>query len=673
MSLMHFWFCKSVFASVTLCICLSGIRVLDGQESNKGFRDFRIVEPSDLIQQLSVFEPDKSSDRNFDPNKFKDLATEGRRWLSELSREQREEALDFAEQFFEENGFESDTSKALMNRLGVPEPVRKSLLGQLGEKGSGGEYNLRDVLSDALPKSKEAKVDPDGKNLVADRAGAKKASERKQRVDEVDSGLGRGKEEAGNADISNGDFKTELESKSESPLPKNLENGKDGKEISRDGEDKPVIENGTNIDPLGLDLGGGVGDLGDGRGAIPQQRMPGKSDLKTDSGQEAEKKSPEVRASEPVAEDAKKRDSGFAWEEELNRILGVETEPTVDNQSDVQENINKAEPARNSKPDGSLKERLKDLAPGPDFMEKIMNRNSGEPGDSADSQAAAKDEPRLASMFDRTVVEAARGVLEAPEKSGKDDKGFLARNVDAFFKKIVNSTVTDDESDDRENDFSRFNSDTGGWDSNGRSGGSGGALNSDWLSPRRRSRWNLNSSGLSKRSTETEIESKNQELAATPSGVENTGVGATSNGLFSVLFGLGIGLVVFAFLLTILNRRSGSFAKIISDRAVSRRFNRANFQSSQDLISLVDIFLLNKFGSESGWWNAKYAENILLSDAPEFETSINELVRSYVRLRYTRADGGLTQDEQDNCLRTLKSLSKILSRTDFATRLRMEG
>ena len=132
-------------------------------------------------------------------------------------------------------------------------------------------------------------------------------------------------------------------------------------------------------------------------------------------------------------------------------------------------------------------------------------------------------------------------------------------------------------------------------------------------------------------------------------------------------------LSIFAFLFTILNRRAGSVAKIISDRTVSRRIDRANFQSSQDLISLVDLFLLNKFGSESGWWNAKYAENILLSDAPEFETGINELVQSYVRLRYTRAGGGLTQNEQDNCRRTLKSLSKILSRTDLATRLRVEG
>lgn len=670
---MGFWYRTFVFASVALCVCLPGIRALDGQEPDKGFRDFRIVEPSELIQQLSVFEPENSGDENFDPSKFKDLATEGLRLLSELSPEQREKALDLADRIFKKQGLESEDSKALMNRLGVPEPIRKSLIEQFGEKGSVGKSNFRDVLSDALPKSKEFKVDQDGKSPVADREGAEKALERKRRVDGIGGGFESGrKDEAENPDIESGDAKTEGES--EPIRPTDSDSGKDGKGvsrdgkgISRDGKGKPVIENGTKLDPFGL--GDGVGDRVDGTGAIPRQRMPEKSDLKTESGQEAEKQAPGVGASELVAEDAKKRDGGDDWEEELNRILGVESKPTVDNESEAQEDSNEAESGRDSKADGSLK-MLKDLASSPYFMDKIMKRNSG---DSADSQAVAKDEPRLASVFDRTVVEAARGVLEAPAESGNDDKGFLARNVDSFFKKIVNSTVTDDGKDDIEDNLSRFNSDDEGWDSNGRSGGRGGALNSDWLSPRRPSRRNLNSRGRGERGTESEFELENQQPAVTQSGVEDSGVGVTSNGLFSLLFGLGIGGVIFAFLFTILNRRAGSVAKIISDRTVSRRIDRANFQSSQDLISLVDLFLLNKFGSESGWWNAKYAENILLSDAPEFETGINELVQSYVRLRYTRAGGGLTQNEQDNCRRTLKSLSKILSRTDLATRLRVEG
>ncbi len=134
LSLMGFWYRTFVFASVALCVCLPGIRALDGQEPDKGFRDFRIVEPSELIQQLSVFEPENSGDENFDPSKFKDLATEGLRLLSELSPEQREKALDLADRIFKKQGLESEDSKALMNRLGVPEPIRKSLIEQFGEK-----------------------------------------------------------------------------------------------------------------------------------------------------------------------------------------------------------------------------------------------------------------------------------------------------------------------------------------------------------------------------------------------------------------------------------------------------------------------------------------------------------------------------------------------------------
>ena len=51
------WFRKTIKAVVALFVVFPGITSTSGQEDDKGFRDFRLVEPSELYRRLSVFEP----------------------------------------------------------------------------------------------------------------------------------------------------------------------------------------------------------------------------------------------------------------------------------------------------------------------------------------------------------------------------------------------------------------------------------------------------------------------------------------------------------------------------------------------------------------------------------------------------------------------------------------
>ena len=662
------WFRKTIKAVVALFVVFPGITSTSGQEDDKGFRDFRLVEPSELYRRLSVFEPENTAANNFDASDSTNLTKQAQSLFSALSAEQRGDLWKFTERYLDEKGLESDASKALMKKLGISQSQQESLAEQFNRmEGSGADRknDLRKALRDALETSEGLKIDRGGKNSAANRAGARKATKKTQRVD-------RGNEETGGTpeadlvkpDIASDETKKQNRNKNGTKPPKTSGVGKGD---SRDSEGSRKIENGKILDPLGLDTG--VGEIGDPSVGEALNRVDSTIDPKLGSGKKAEKQAPNVGPAGTGDDDdeTSKVSPEFDWQEDFNQIIGVESDSATGSTG----RRTKDRERRGKKGDDSLSQKVADL--GPAFLDKFLMRDSPEVDGEADPDAPTKDKPRLASVFDRTVVEAAREVLKASEDSEDDEQGFLARNFDSVFKQLVNSTASTNENGDRGEDSPRFNSEEDGWDRQGRSGGSGATLNSGLFNQRRSSGRSSNKGNRGGRRGNSEMESKDQAPAATKSETEGAGVGISSNGVFNLLFGLGIGGVILACLFTVLNRKFDSIPKTISDRAVARRIDRANFQSPQDLIALVDLFLLSKFGSESKWWNARHAKNVLLSDAPEFESNIDDLVHSYVRLRYMRAGGELTQSERDNCRNTLKSLSAILKRTDMPTRLKVEG
>lgn len=682
---MHFkpmGFCKFICAITVVCLGFPGMTALEGQEVDKGFRDFGFtVEPSELLQRLSVFQPQKSEENSFDAEKYKDLAMLRQRLLSEMSDEQRAEVQKFAEQYLSERGLESESSRALMRELGIPNSLVEQFKNMAADPAVG-DRGFRDAVSKALQSSGNLRVDQSSKKEASVRKGASNASEPGKGIGETKGdvkGVGSGEGEIGRTPVDeanepNDSFAKDTQQPEDVNARKvapNLKDENQGAGLPRGNKVRGELENGKPSDPLGLDTE--AGRLNDRPIENPQNRSTEKNGLSLEPDKGAEEEAPGIGLSESASRDNKKSGQ-MPWEEDINQILGLKSQETVDSKTDVLEDSQGTGIDRSSKVGKTISNKLADLVNNPAFFEGIRQGNADESGGETTGDGG-ENKPRLASVFDRTVVEAARGVMKSSNEGGDDDRGFLARNFDSFFKKIVNSTENSEAIDEGVRESRKFISDDEGWDNKGRSGGGGRVVRSDWLKfdDAQSSRGQTRSERRSGTRTSSLIGSESRKPTDTSSEGEGVGIGASSGGVFTLLFGLIIGAVIFAVLYALLNRRSNSVSKIVSDRVVNRRIDRANFESSQDLIALVDLFLLNKFGSESGWWNAKHAESVLHADAPEIEANISDLVRSYVRLRYTRSGDELTQTERDNCKRTLKSLSKVLSKTDLSTRLRVEG
>ena len=670
---------KFVFTVVALCSVLNSSSMLRGQDSDQGFRDFGFVEPSELYRRLSAFRPEETSGSNFDMSQLRDLAKQGQSLFSSLTPKQQEDVREFAERYLDEKGLKSDASKALMNQLGLPPDLQESLAEQfyrMEGRGTDEKSGFRDALRDALQSSKDLKLDREGQKRVADRQGAKKATDRRKGIDRVegDSSERPGTDIEPEA-VTPDQIKRQEENKTGTAKAgtQAAEDLAKGEGVSENNGGKTSSQNGAKVDPLAATKNGI--NIDDRFGSTSEGSLDKNDDPMADPIFGAEIESPNVGPLEGLADgdSSGKKRGEFDWEKNLSRLLGEESGRSGGMSTDNGVMPNKRGDRGNAELDGSFSQKLASLAPGQDLINRFMMRNSSDGDDGADASNREKERPRLAAEFDQTVVEAARGVLESQSDSENDQRGFFARNFDSVFKGLVNSTASPDGEADSRRETPRFDSDDEGWDQEGRSGAGGSSMNSDWLNRQRSSRRTADGGNRSegRRNAATELNKK--EESGSQSSTEDPAIGISSKSALNLLFGLAIGGVILAFLLTTLNRKSCSNAKRISDRAVARRIDRAKFHSPQDLVALVDLFLISKFGTESMWWNAKHAENILLSDAPEFESNINDLVQSYVRLRYMKVGGELTQIERENCRTTLKSLASILGRTDLSTRLKVEG
>ena len=670
---------KFVFTVVALCSVFNFSSMLRGQDSDQGFRDFGFVEPAELYRRLSAFRPEETSGSNFDMSQLRDLAKQGQSLFSSLTPKQQEDVREFAERYLDEKGLESDASKALMNQLGLPRDLQESLaekFNRLEGRDAHEKSGFRDVLRAALQSSKDLKLDRDGQKRVANRQGAKKATDRRKGIDRVE---GDSSDRPG----------TDIEPEAVTPEQTKPQDGNKvgtaktgaqaaedlakGKGISENNGGKTPSQIGAKVDPLAPTKNGV--NIDDPLGTNSVGSFDKNDDPMVDSIIGAETKSPNVGPLEGLAagDSSGEKRGEFDWEKNLSRLLGGESGRFGEISSDNEVMPKKRGDRGNAELDSSFSQKLAGLAPGQDSINRFMMRNSSDGDGGADSNNSAKERPRLAAEFDQTVVEAARGVLESQSDSESDQRGFFARNFDSVFKRLVNRTVSPDGDEDSRRETPRFDSDDEGWDQEGRSGAGGSSMNSDWINRQRSSRRTADGGIRNEERRNAPSELNKKEETSSQSSTDGHAVGVLSSSALNLLFGLAIGGVIFAFLLTALNRKSGNNADRISDRAVARRIDRAKFHSPQDLVALVDLFLISKFGTESMWWNAKHAENILLSDAPEFESNINELVQSYVRLRYMKVGGELTQIERDNCRTTLKSLASILGRTDLSTRLKVEG
>ncbi|MGB1931211.1 MAG: hypothetical protein ACPHO8_18035, partial [Mariniblastus sp.] len=296
---------------------------LEGQEVDKGFRDFGFtVEPSELLQRLSVFQPQKSEENSFDAEKYKDLAMLRQRLLSEMSDEQRAEVQKFAEQYLSERGLESESSRALMRELGIPNSLVEQFKNMAADPAVG-DRGFRDAVSKALQSSGNLRVDQSSKKEASVRKGASNASEPGKGIGETKGdvkGVGSGEGEIGRTPVDeanepNDSFAKDTQQPEDVNARKvapNLKDENQGAGLPRGNKVRGELENGKPSDPLGLDTE--AGRLNDRPIENPQNRSTEKNGLSLEPDKGAEEEAPGIGLSESASRDNKKSGQ-MPWEE----------------------------------------------------------------------------------------------------------------------------------------------------------------------------------------------------------------------------------------------------------------------------------------------------------------------------------------------------------------------
>ena len=244
---------------------------------------------------------------------------------------------------------------------------------------------------------------------------------------------------------------------------------------------------------------------------------------------------------------------------------------------------------------------------------------------------------RLTARFDRLLVEAARRALKS-EKNGEAESP-ITSSFDSLFDKViekVDGTVNPNETE------------------------SVGTADGDWNFP-----------DYDGTSDDASVASN-----SAPSSVDNATPGSSGNSpsdISDLLEGLpdvsslspklivtvaaAIGVCI---LIGVLSWRLMDFDRSPSNnRKFGKQFRNAVIRTPKDLVEAVDYFLVAKFGSESNWWNAKHAQDVLGAAAPDHHQIVRDLIRDYVHARYMRSELVLTEEEQQRYKTTLQALSKI--------------
>ena len=121
---------------------------------------------------------------------------------------------------------------------------------------------------------------------------------------------------------------------------------------------------------------------------------------------------------------------------------------------------------------------------------------------------------------------------------------------------------------------------------------------------------------------------------------------------------IGLFLLSAAMLYFLLQNFMGEESTPSARKRFGKDFKSAKIRTPKDLVDAVDYFIVQKFGQGSRWWNAKHAQEVLCAGSPQYSAKISDLIRDYVRARYTRSDVTLVDAEQDRYKAVLQELVK---------------
>ena len=592
------------------------------------------------VQERSAKPVERSQQDRIEQQKIADLERKGRQLLAGLSQEEKQQAWEFAENYLTENGLDSQSSKVLMDQFGVPDELQQKLAREFNERQSSGVDNS---FRKMLEQAKQRALSPPNRPS--------------QPRDERPFGV----EPASKDQLASEPTKRKPTTDPKSGLDP-TDPTQTGSKLTNQNKTPRLNSNPAVLSPE-LDRSSEQSD---------STRIEDRNSTVAEKTREKEQLSPRLAKSKslqtgssakPIASE-NREDANLEWEKTFQELARRADGLGLENGDAQQDNVGKA--ADDSQA-GMIQALQKLAANGSSSFNKDLANSLG------NSLSGTRSEPqntkeRLTARFDRLLVDAAKRSLESNSKS---ESGLeLSESVDSAFDKFLDKYR---ESVNKNNQKKKEQADSNSLLENWRSAKQKSQLESTTSTNRDRD----NEAGVASAHLSQPDEFPDRPISSPSSEVDPPNLWELFSGLpkieaSNIILIAMIGGLVITVVCVMLRRIDNNDAPV-SARKFAKQFSRAKFQSPADLVEGVDQFLISKFGSDSKWWNAGHAREVLCTGAPHFNERIGDLIREYVRSRYMRAEVSLSENEQQQYKSTLQELAKLAARPNRDPASETEG
>lgn len=685
------------------------------------FDSKRVHSPRELARDLNyLFFKDKQNPlADIDPEKLKKLKELGDDFFENLSDEEKKQAQDFADKFMRDKGLSSPEGKLLMDQLGVSPEMQSELAKEFGDNNPADFERFRDLFKNSdRPSgigqngSHNSEVPQRGKlsKIPKGEVGKERSEDFRGQGGQPKTGSKTGSKTA-SQDRPKDLFETlpnELGNKSSARrkgLPDDLAKRKSASDLDKQFSDAAKANadrNGSRFPGEDTNPDGSFGRgssngapgsrNGNGSGGIGDSVEGKNSTDRIADGKDAASKNPKRGQGALKGQSKDGAKQGVAGKvdgkslADQDRELGKELlELLKDREFESTSREGKTGESKAGKSvSGSAK-----------AVQKRPKTGSGMGG--VDGQSSPELDETFKSWIQMEAIK--KGIREFRERGGPAD--FQRRSLESAFKKgfkgIGESIGKRNGNGKSESDFAEKldrvlfeaaqDSVQAGADPDVDSDGVGGSVEnaidgllghvSEAVKKRREEK--------RKRQHERMIKSQTNELSQIPLNSDQPFQSENSPGSNAFEYGTGalsataemlegipelpafgsrklltylVIAAVSILLICLLLRRFSNGKSSPAAQKFGRSFRGAKIHSPKDLVEAVDYFIVQKFGGRSQWWNAKHAQDMLCAGAPGYSAKISELLKDYVRARYTRADVTLSPEEQLSYKKTLQELAK---------------
>jgi hypothetical protein len=671
------WLTFALVVASTLCFQSLAYSFQDANKSIREFDKKMVATPAELFEALKTLQPDSHIGRKPKDTGLSEIEKAGLEFFSKLSTEQQEELWDTAGQYLRKNGVDSSASKAIMDEIGIPGDIQEDLKErfkdfQNSRSGRTSKQN-REAISDLLEQAKSRSL-RGGKssNLgLGETDPGKVGSEPSEGADPSNAtGAGGNNQRPLNGGTASNAKQPQIPKSRIEEVRRAMRQERE--RLKRLGN-RSANSNRKNRSEELLKENRFGDDL---RKGISQNRTLDSGDFEVDKGKRESESDLGGQRSEPrgVPTLPDSNSEPIDWQKSFKDLLERHSDGqpsstsnnstlTPERRAQIRENFEQFTNGDALNPKSFKREGLAGQLPeglNPDMIKKVKEAYKSFSKRDRDSGAGSKERPT--ARFDKMLAKAAKRALESDPGAANVE---LPDAFDSMLDKMVDQakdTLSKKRTTEREAERQLANR-------------RNGASDQDWS--------NMDSDFFS------ETDGGNDGSQAQRSRQRNSleqGTGASSNSssefpkitapkfspkdmldrmpdlsginpkhVFIIVGVIGGGLLLIYLLMQAL---VGDSATAKSRRA-NKRLRKATINSPKDLVEAVDVFLVDRFGAQSSWWTDRHARLRLNSDAPEFKSKTNELLKEYVRARYMRSEVRLSDAEQRRYKQLLQELANV--------------